>query len=76
VDGVRNVLGVLKIGEFSQSGRVSVQMLRHYDATGLLKPRFYTDASKYEKTFGPFSATPHEEAITRTVAWFRKREGL
>jgi DNA-binding transcriptional MerR regulator len=29
---------VLKIGEFSQLGRVSVRMLRHYDATGLLKP--------------------------------------
>lgn len=44
-------VSVLKIGEFSQLGRVSVRMLRHYDATGLLKPakvdhlsgyRFYT----------------------------------
>jgi DNA-binding transcriptional MerR regulator len=29
---------MLKIGEFSQLGRVSVRMLRHYDAIGLLKP--------------------------------------
>ena len=42
---------MLKIGEFSQLGRVSVRMLRHYDEKGLLKPmevdylsgyRFYT----------------------------------
>jgi DNA-binding transcriptional MerR regulator len=31
-------LRVLKIGEFSQLGRVSVRMFRHYNAKGLLKP--------------------------------------
>ena len=36
---------------------------------------FYADASKYEKAFGPFTATAHEEAVRQTVAWFRKREG-
>lgn len=29
---------MLKIGDFSQIGRVSVRMLRHYDDLGLLKP--------------------------------------
>jgi hypothetical protein len=37
---------------------------------------FYADASKYERTFGPFDPTPHEEAIVDTVTWFREREGL
>ncbi|MFE9181419.1 MerR family DNA-binding transcriptional regulator, partial [Streptomyces sp. NPDC007126] len=26
------------IGDFARHGRVSVRMLRHYDATGLLRP--------------------------------------
>ena len=29
---------MLKIGEFSQLGQVSIRMLRHYDEMGLLKP--------------------------------------
>jgi DNA-binding transcriptional MerR regulator len=45
--GTRYVLGVLKIGEFSQLGRVSVRMLRHYDATGLLKPAEVDHLSGY-----------------------------
>lgn len=40
-------LSVLKIGEFSQLGRVSVRMLRHYDATGLLKPAEVDNISGY-----------------------------
>ena len=35
---------------------------------------FYADASKYERTFGSFESTPHEEAIAHTVAWFSWRE--
>lgn len=31
-------MSILRIGEFSQLGRVSVRMLRHYDEKGLLKP--------------------------------------
>lgn len=31
-------MNILKIGEFSQLGRVSVRMLRYYDEKGLLKP--------------------------------------
>lgn len=34
---------------------------------------FFSDVSKFQKTFGPFEPTPHEEAIARTVAWFRGR---
>jgi DNA-binding transcriptional MerR regulator len=37
----------MKIGEFSQLGRVSVRMLRHYDATGLLKPAEVDHLSGY-----------------------------
>lgn len=44
---------MLKIGEFSRLSRVSIRMLRHYDAIGLLQPaqldeqtgyRYYTEA--------------------------------
>jgi DNA-binding transcriptional MerR regulator len=47
VVGTRNLASVLKIGEFSQLGRVSVRMLRHYDATGLLKPAQVDRLSAY-----------------------------
>ncbi|WP_328327874.1 MULTISPECIES: MerR family transcriptional regulator [unclassified Streptomyces] len=35
------------IGEFARHGRVSVRMLRHYDATGLLRPTHVAPASGY-----------------------------
>ena len=35
------------IGEFARHGRVSVRMLRHYDATGLLRPARVDEASGY-----------------------------
>ena len=35
------------IGEFARHGRVSVRMLRHYDATGLLRPARVDAASGY-----------------------------
>ncbi|MEU7530763.1 NAD-dependent epimerase/dehydratase family protein [Saccharothrix sp. NPDC042600] len=31
------------------------------------------DHSAYEKTFGPLPVTPHEEAIAKTVEWYRTR---
>lgn len=34
---------------------------------------FIADTSEFQKTFGPFEPTPHEEAIARTVTWFRNR---
>jgi nucleoside-diphosphate-sugar epimerase len=33
---------------------------------------FVSDASKFQRTFGPFRPTPHPEAVARTVAWFRR----
>jgi DNA-binding transcriptional MerR regulator len=35
------------IGEFAQHGRVSVRMLRHYDAIGLLRPACVDPATGY-----------------------------
>lgn len=35
------------IGDFARHGRVSVRMLRHYDATGLLRPAHVDAASGY-----------------------------
>jgi DNA-binding transcriptional MerR regulator len=35
------------IGDFARHGRVSVRMLRHYDATGLLHPAWVDPASGY-----------------------------
>ncbi|WP_229075995.1 MerR family transcriptional regulator [Actinoplanes sp. DH11] len=35
------------IGDFARTGRVSVRMLRHYDATGLLRPAHVDPASGY-----------------------------
>jgi nucleoside-diphosphate-sugar epimerase len=34
---------------------------------------FVSDASKFEAAFGPFEPTPHPEAVSRTVVWFRGR---
>jgi DNA-binding transcriptional MerR regulator len=35
------------IGEFATTGRVSVRMLRHYDAVGLLRPARVEEHSGY-----------------------------
>ncbi len=32
---------------------------------------FVSDASKFQRAFGPFEPTPHPEAVRRTVDWFR-----
>lgn len=37
------------IGEFARHGRVSVRMLRHYDATGLLRPAYVDPATGYRR---------------------------
>jgi nucleoside-diphosphate-sugar epimerase len=34
---------------------------------------FVSDASKFQRAFGPFDPTPHPEAVGRTVEWFRRR---
>jgi nucleoside-diphosphate-sugar epimerase len=36
---------------------------------------FVLDASKFQRSFGPFQPTPHPEAVKRTVAWFREHLG-
>ena len=36
---------------------------------------FISDASKFQRTFGPFDLTPHPETVMRTVEWFRRRYG-
>ncbi|GAB2736403.1 hypothetical protein GCM10027072_34190 [Streptomyces bullii] len=35
------------IGDFARHGRFSVRMLRHYDATGLLRPALVDPATGY-----------------------------
>ena len=37
---------------------------------------FVTDASKFQRAFGPFEPTPHPQAVERTVAWFRQRDAV
>ena len=32
---------------------------------------FLLDAQKYQRTFGPFPATPHPDGVAETLAWFR-----
>jgi nucleoside-diphosphate-sugar epimerase len=34
---------------------------------------FVLDAAKFERTFGPLPATPHPQAVARTLDWFRQR---
>jgi nucleoside-diphosphate-sugar epimerase len=34
---------------------------------------FVSDASKFQRAFGPLQPTPHAEAVNRTVEWFRRR---
>ena len=33
---------------------------------------FVSDASKFDRAFGPFEPTPHPEAVRRTVDWFQR----
>jgi nucleoside-diphosphate-sugar epimerase len=33
---------------------------------------FVLDASRFEKTFGPLPPTPHRQAVTETLDWFRR----
>ena len=38
---------MLSIGHFARHGRVSVRMLRHYDAIGLLQPAYDDQVTGY-----------------------------
>jgi nucleoside-diphosphate-sugar epimerase len=33
---------------------------------------YVVDWSKFQRTFGPYTPTPHAEAVAQTVDWFRK----
>jgi DNA-binding transcriptional MerR regulator len=51
------------IGEFARHGRVSVRMLRHYDATGLLRPARVDPVSSYR-----FYAADQLARLNRIIA--------
>ena len=36
---------------------------------------FVSDATKFERAFGPFERPPRPEAVARTAAWFRQKRG-
>src|SRR5919197_6055834 len=38
---------MFSIGDFARHGRVSIRMLRHYDAIGLLRPAYVDPATGY-----------------------------
>jgi nucleoside-diphosphate-sugar epimerase len=52
-------------GLFMPVAREAVEMLYEFEAP------FVVDSRKFEKVFGPSPATPHREALGRTIAWFR-----
>lgn len=82
----RRFLGLVS-AEVGQPVKTSVTSKTTLRAIGLFSPfireltetvyqfekPFVSDASKFERAFGPFAPTPHEAAISRTVAWFRGR---
>lgn len=55
------------VGLFSPFVREVVETVYQFEEP------FFADASRFERTFGPFEPTPHEEAVARTAAWFRGR---
>lgn len=60
--------GMMRVaGVFSPMIRAFSEML--YQGTA----PFTVDASAFQEAFGPFEATPHEQAIATTVAWFADR---
>lgn len=65
--GVTSKATLRAIGLFSPFIRELAETVYQFE-----KP-FISDASKFERTFGAFPPTPHEEAVARTAAWFRTR---
>jgi nucleoside-diphosphate-sugar epimerase len=55
------------VGVFDPAVRELVEMLYEFEES------FVVDDSKYVRTFGP-GATPLDEALQRTLAWYRNRE--
>src|SRR5271166_396140 len=54
---------MFSLGEFARHGRVSVRMLRHYDAAGLLRPARVDPASGYR-----FYAASQLARLNRIIA--------
>ncbi len=62
--GTRIPLTVMAI--FSKHMKFALNVLYQFE-----RP-FIVDHSKFEKTFGPVTTTPHLEGIRRTLAWYRE----
>ena len=67
-----------KMGVISRTmvrvGGLFVPFIREFGETFYQFERpFVSDGSKYLRTFGDYTPTPHPEAVARTVAWFRGR---
>lgn len=60
---------MFKIGEFSRLAQVSIRMLRHYDATGLLKPVHIDRASGYRFYSGDQLNTLHRIVFLRDAGF-------
>jgi nucleoside-diphosphate-sugar epimerase len=55
-------------------GGVFSPMLRELRETQYqFRAPFVSDSSKFETAFGPVRATPHREAVPKTVEWFQAR---
>jgi nucleoside-diphosphate-sugar epimerase len=71
-----------------QAPRIAVASRAMIRITGLFNPLvrelnetlyqferpFVSDASKFQRAFGPFDPTPHREAVSSAVEWFRRRD--
>ena len=58
---------MLRIGEFSRRGRVSVKALRHYEAIGLLKPAHVDAATRYRSYAGDQLDDRHRLMVLRAL---------
>jgi hypothetical protein len=63
VSGLRPGDVMLSIGDFARHGRVSVRMLRHYDAIGLLQPAYFDQVTGYRSYDAHAGLTPAGPAI-------------
>ncbi len=65
--GVMGLGMVRLVGLFMPVLREFPELMYQYD-----RP-FVSDASKFERAFGPFAVTPPEEALRTTLEWYRGR---
>lgn len=69
----RRVAAVMGIGEFARRGRVSVRMLRHYDALGLLVPH-EVDPSTGHRSYSPAQLSRLHRITTLSSLGFPLRQ--